>query len=264
MDKKSNDADIIPDIKPETDEVMSYRRNARKEPAKQSNFNGLLVFVLVFMAIFMAASGYALYELQLQLKVSNDLLQKAGEERTRLEEDMAVSGVKSSSAFKKMNDQQQANISEIRKLWVIAYEQNKLAIERLAKSVQKLETLNKHLGNSNTKLTARVDALNSQFSALSSDLTEVNTQVSIVRNQMQDQSDVVEKNNRALSSLKQKIKGLEEDIGTFDRYRLQTNKKLLDLQKQIKIIPPPAPASPPPPASTSGSLIHPSAPPKTQ
>ena len=55
---------VIPSIKPAQDEVASYRRSGRSEAPKQSNFNGLLVFVIVLMAIMMGVGGYTIFELQ--------------------------------------------------------------------------------------------------------------------------------------------------------------------------------------------------------
>ena len=66
--------ETIPSIKPDQVDVASYRRNARTDPPKQSNFNGFLVFVIALMAIIMGVGGFALYEVQQSLALSNKLL----------------------------------------------------------------------------------------------------------------------------------------------------------------------------------------------
>ena len=64
----------IPSIKPDQADVASYRRNARVDPPKQSNFNGFLVFVIPLMAIIMGVGGFVIYEVQQSLAISNQLL----------------------------------------------------------------------------------------------------------------------------------------------------------------------------------------------
>ncbi|MBD3646743.1 MAG: hypothetical protein HUJ31_04660, partial [Pseudomonadales bacterium] len=54
MSDKSDKDDLIPSIAPAQDEVASYRRSGRSEAPRQVNFNGMLVFVIVVLAIFMA------------------------------------------------------------------------------------------------------------------------------------------------------------------------------------------------------------------
>ena len=66
VDNRS-DLDLIPAIAPAKDEVASYRRSGSSDAPKQSNFNGILVFALVLMAIVMGVGGFALYQIQQKL-----------------------------------------------------------------------------------------------------------------------------------------------------------------------------------------------------
>ncbi|MDA0977075.1 MAG: hypothetical protein O3B72_00815, partial [Proteobacteria bacterium] len=82
----------IPSIKPAQDEVASYRRGGQTKAPKQSNFNGMLVFVIVLMAIMMGIGGYTLYEVQLKLERSNELLAEGQENVRMLEARLAATG----------------------------------------------------------------------------------------------------------------------------------------------------------------------------
>ena len=73
------------------------------------------------------------------------------------------------------------------------------------------------------------------------DNQKVNTEVTLVRGQVQDQADLVEGNRRSISALDNKVKNVEESIDVFDRYRQQVNQRLLDLQNQIQTEPEPEP-----------------------
>ena len=64
------------------------------------------------------------------------------------------------------------------------------------------------------------------------DTTDMTTQVSIVRGQIQDQTDIVEGNRRNISSIENRVGELDEAISVFDRYRQQVNQRLLELQNQ--------------------------------
>ena len=79
MSDKKDDLDVLPAIRPAQDEVSSYRRSTRSDAPKQSNFNGILVFVIVIMAIMMGVGGFTLYEVQKKLDRSNILLSKEQE-----------------------------------------------------------------------------------------------------------------------------------------------------------------------------------------
>ena len=117
----SDQKESIPSIKPAQDEVASYRRSGRFEAPKQSNFNGLLVFVIVLMAIMMGIGGYTLYEVQQRLASSNELLEQGQENTRQLESRLAATGTDVSKTLLDLKAQVNTNFTEIDKLWAVSH-----------------------------------------------------------------------------------------------------------------------------------------------
>ena len=85
MADKKVELDGIGAIRPARDEVSSYRRSNRADAPAKSNFNGILVFVIVVLAVMMGVGGFVLIEVQKKLDQSNVLLQKGQESVQQLE-----------------------------------------------------------------------------------------------------------------------------------------------------------------------------------
>jgi chromosome segregation ATPase len=228
----------IPAIKPAQDEVASYRRSGRSEAPRQSNFNGVLVFVIMLMAIMMSIGGFALWQVQQKLDQSNRLLAKGQSDLHDLEDRLSQTGDTASKKFKEMESQIKTNVSEIDKLWAGAYRQqradikdNKSAIAGLDKKVDELN--------------ASVAQFNIDFGKLSSDMAklkedvatdsdDVSTQMSLVRGEVQDQSVTLEGNKRSIAALHKQVKDLQDAVNVIDKYRQQINQRILDLQAKVQ------------------------------
>ncbi len=245
MTDKSKDLDMIPAIKPARDEVASYKRTNRAEAPKQSNFNALLVFSLVLMAIMMGVGGYTLYEVQQRLDQSNRILEEANRNVRDLESRLEATGTDVSKTIQDLQAKQTTNFSEIDKLWKIAYRQNRPKLQALEKEIETVVSVNKRLDSNNKTISADLNKVGTRFNDLTNDMTSVkknlaventqmNSRVSKVRSQVQDQADIVERNKRELSSLGKKVNENEESIKVFDRYRQQVNQKLLEMQKMVQ------------------------------
>lgn len=242
MTDKKVDLDGIGAIRPARDEVSSYRRSNRAEAPAKSNFNGILVFVIVVLAIMMGVGGFVLIEVQKKLDQSNVLLQKGQESVQQLEDRLSATGTDVSKTLQNMQGQMDTNVSEIDKLWKVAYRQNKPAIqENLAEIVKIRSDLKTNIAPLNNTVQGMIES----FNKLSSDMTEVRqgmsieneetiTQVSMVRGQIQDQSVQVEGNKREISILSNQMKETQEAIDVIDQYRKQVNQRLIDLQGQIQ------------------------------
>lgn len=242
MTDKKVDLDGIGAIRPARDEVSSYRRSNRAEAPAKSNFNGILVFVIVVLAIMMGVGGFVLIEVQKKLDQSNVLLQKGQESVQQLEDRLSATGTDVSKTLQNMQGQMDTNVSEIDKLWKVAYRQNKPAIqENLAEIVKIRSDLKTNVAPLNNTVQGMIES----FNKLSSDMTEVRqgmsieneetiTQMSMVRGQVQDQSVQVEGNKREISILSNQMKETQEAIDVIDQYRKQVNQRLIDLQGQIQ------------------------------
>lgn len=242
---RSKDFDAMPAIKPAQDEVASYRRSGRSEAPRQSNFNGVLVFVIVLMAIMMVIGGYALWQVQQKLDQSNVLLAKGQQNMRKLEDRLSQTGDSASQKFQEMESQIKTNVSEIDKLWGVSYRTNKPNIDKNTKQIAALVTANAQLDKQLSQLRTSLTKVTGDFGKLASDMTKVKqdlatdsddmaTQVSLVRGQVQDQSVTVEGNKRQIGTLNKQLKDIQDAIKAIDNYRQQVNQRLIDLQSRVQ------------------------------
>ncbi len=242
MTDKGDDLDVLGAIRPAHDEVSSYRRSGRSEAPKQSNFNGILVFVIVVMAIMMGVGGFTIYEVQKKLDQSNLLLARGQENVQELENRLSATGTDVSKTLQNMKDQMATNVSEIDKLWGVSHRQNKPAIQKNEAELARVAT---EIRGRLQPMSAAVDSVTRGFEKLSSetaavrkavleDSEEMTTQVAIVRGQIQDQVVLVEGNRRQIAILAKQMKEAQEAIDVIDQYRRQINQRLMDLQMQVQ------------------------------
>jgi len=242
MNEKSNEKGSA--IKPHRDEVAAYRRGGRSEAPKQSNFNGILVFSLIVLAIMIGVGGFTLFEVQKQLDHSNALLEKSLQNLRNLENELARTGSNSSKTFQSMETQLKTNVTEIDKLWAIAHRQNKPKIAELENKLKRANVEQQKLTTQLKTFSSVVSDFSADFASLTKAMTKVSkntsddskamtTQVALVRSQVQDQADLQENTKRTIALQDQKITELEEAVDVFDRYRRQVNTKLLALQAQL-------------------------------
>ena len=234
--------DTIPSIKPDQDEVASYRSSARSAAPRQSNFNGLLVFVIVLMAIIMGIGGYTLFEVQKKLDRSNALLAQGQMNIAELDSRLAATGTDVSQTLQDLKDQVGTNFSEIDKLWAVSYRQNKPDIQ---KNVRSIKTLKDDLGQSVTNMAGSVDEMSRQYKelvdeysglrdGLLQDNQEFITEIAFLRSQVQDQAVVQEANQRALNTVSRQLKEVNDAISSIDQHRQQLAQKLSQQQTQIQ------------------------------
>ncbi len=235
---------IIPSIKPAQDEVASYRRSGRSEAPKQSNFNGLLVFVIVLMAIMMGVGGYTIFELQERLAKSNELLEQGQENLQQLDNRLAATGTDVSKTLQDIKSQVNTNFSEIDKLWAVSYRQNKPDIQ---KNVRAIAELRSDLGAKVNAMDSTVKNMSGQYGSIMTELTglregllqdneELITEIALLRGRVQDQAVVQEANQRNLNALTRQMKETEEAIASIDQHRRQLSQKIAELQTQIRLV----------------------------
>jgi methyl-accepting chemotaxis protein len=242
MPDKKVELDGIGAIRPARDEVSSYRRSNRADAPAKSNFNGILVFVIVVLALMMGLGGFVLIEVQKKLDQSNVLLQKGQESVQQLEDRLSATGTDVSKTLQNLQVKMDTNVSEIDKLWAVSNRKNRQAIKENLDEIVKMRS---DLATNVVPLSNTVQGMIESFNKLSSNMTEVRqgllieneettTQMSMVRGQVQDQSVQVEGNKREISILSKQVKETQEAIDVIDQYRKQVNQRLLDLQGQIQ------------------------------
>ncbi|MEK9824192.1 MAG: hypothetical protein VW840_18665 [Gammaproteobacteria bacterium] len=245
----SNNRESIPSIKPEQDEVASYRSSGRSAAPKQSNFNGLLVFVIVLMAIMMGFGGYTLFEVQKKLDQSNELLAQGQENIRELDSRLAATGTDVSKTLQDLKEQVSTNFSEIDKLWAVSYRQNRPDIQKNVRAItalednlgKKVETMDQSVKQMSSQYQTTLNEISSLREGLLRDNEELITEIALLRGQVQDQAVAQEAIRRNISSLTQQVKETDEAIAAIDRHRLQLTQKLAQLQALIQT---PSPASP--------------------
>ena len=234
--------DPIPSIKPDKDEVASYRSSARSAAPRQSNFNGLLVFVIVLMAIIMGIGGYTLFEVQKKLDQSNELLAQGQANIAELDSRLAATGTDVSQTLQDLKAQVSTNFSEIDKLWAVSYRQNKPDIQ---KNVRSITTLKNDLGQRVNDMSSSVEQMAAQYQSTLNELSglregllqdndELITEIALLRGQVQDQSVVQEASRRTLNSLTKQLQDVNEAIDSIDQHRRQLAQKLAQQQSQIQ------------------------------
>ena len=239
--EKDDKLDNIPAIKPGQDDAL-YRRSGKSEAPKQSNFNGLLVFVILLMVIVMGVGGYTLYEVQLKLDEANVLLGKGQDNIKALEDRLAATGTDVSKTLQDMQEQIKENFKQIDLLWGHAYRTNK---PNITKNTDAIAALRKNLEGEVKPLTQSVNRVKSNFQTLSDEMSgvqqnlqddaeEITTQVALVRGQVEDQAVVVEANRRNATALTKQLVEVQEAIDVIDAYRRQINQRLIDLQSEIR------------------------------
>ena len=245
----SNNRESIPSIKPEQDEVASYRSSGRSAAPKQSNFNGLLVFVIVLMAIMMGFGGFTLFEVQKKLDQSNELLAQGQENIRELDSRLAATGTDVSKTLQDLKEQVSTNFSEIDKLWAVSYRQNRPDIQKNVRAItalednlgKKVETMDQSVKQMSSQYQTTLNEISNLREGLLRDNEELITEIALLRGQVQDQAVAQEAIRRNISSLTQQVKETEEAIAAIDRHRLQLTQKLAQLQALIQS---PSPASP--------------------
>ena len=159
-----------------------------------------------------------------------------------LEDRLSATGTDVSLTLQSMQEQLGTNVTEIDKLWAVAYRQNRPKIQALEKSIDTTITeLNAQLdpiANTVGGLGGRFEALNKGIIELQKTLSIENddqaTQIALLRQQLQDQVDAFEKSRRKLDLVSQQLGDAREDIRSNLEYRARNNTDMLEMKRQIQ------------------------------
>jgi uncharacterized protein HemX len=242
MTDDNKNRDDLPSITPDAEDVSSYRRGSRTEAPKQSNFNGILMFVIVIMVLVMGFGGYVLFQVQNKLDEANAQLVQSGASIDELESRLAATGSDVSKTFETMQAQSNKNVSEIDKLWAVAYRQNRPKIDQVALD---LETAITGFKAELDPIAGAVSGVGDQFDALNKEMIGLKqlltmdtedraTELALIRQQLQDQTDTLETLRRELGVVKKQLSEAKEDIRSNLEYRARHNGEVLEMKKQIQ------------------------------
>ena len=229
---------IIPSIKPDQADVASYRRNARADTPKQSNFNGFLVFVIALMAIIMGVGGFVLYEVQQNLALSNQLLNQGQNNIRELDTRLSETGTDVLKTTQDLSDQVKLNFSEIDKLWKLAHRQNKPDIQKNLRDIallkEKTALFEKNDSERLTKFDTALIKIDSLSARIKDENEELITEISFIKAQLEDQLLKREADRRKFYSIEKKIEDLSEAINSIDQHRRIINQKLAQLRDDVQ------------------------------
>ena len=229
---------IIPSIKPDQADVASYKRNTRVDTPKQSNFNGFLVFVIALMAIIMGVGGLALYEVQQNLALSNQLLNQGQNNIRDLDTRLSETGTDVLKTTQDLSDQVKLNFSEIDKLWKLAHRQNKPDIQKNLRDIallkEKTTLFEKNDSERLTKFDTALIKIDSLSARIKDENEELITEISFIKAQLEDQLLKREADRREFYSVEKKIEDLSEAINSIDQHRRILNQKLAQLRDDVQ------------------------------
>jgi chromosome segregation ATPase len=200
------------------------------------------MFVIVIMVLVMGFGGYVLFQVQNKLDEANAQLVQSGASIDELESRLAATGSDVSKTFETMQVQSNKNVSEIDKLWAVAYRQNRPKIDQVALD---LETAITGFKAELDPIAGAVSGVGDQFDALNKEMIGLKqlvtmdtedraTELALIRQQLQDQTDTLETLRRELGVVKKQLSEAKEDIRSNLEYRARHNGEVLEMKKQIQ------------------------------
>ena len=237
----SEELQNIPEIKPGQEDAL-YRRSRSSRTPKQSNFNGLLVFIILLMIIIMGIGSYTLYEVEQKLDQADILLTKGQESISDLNERLAATGTDVSKTLQNMQGEIGEHFKQIDMLWGHAYRTNKPNIEKNTKAVL---SIRKQLDDDLGMLKRSVVSAEAGFNSISDEMTRANqelredkqgmtTQISLIRGHVQDQETNLLQNEKDIQRINNQLVEIEEAIDAIDNHRRQINQRILEMQNLIQ------------------------------
>ena len=223
--------------------VKPDKKTPSRQPSNKSGSSPLVGVLCLVVVLVCGAAGYLYFQTvtlsQRNIELNDRLMAVEGK-LSVTDESLSASGVAIQALLQEQKatlDEHKTNIdlalSEVDKLWGVAYRSNKPKIEALEKtlatqssSVDKLQdTLSDlaSLPDDLSTLTSRVDTTVNKSLALSAALDESQTSL----RKQRDALTALESDSKAQSRL---VSEHAEAIESFDQYRVQVNQRVLQLE----------------------------------
>lgn len=230
-------------IKPERDEIMTHQSRmnnrpsggaSRTPPARSKTGGSLLAGVaLLFGLAGTAVAGYSTWQLQ---QAQADLV--ASEDRiASLEARIDLTSSESSETVDDINEKLEWADSEIRKLWGVAYDTNRKAIEAnkdsAANALRVANEAKQTSAGQQSALTSMKNTASEQqllMTKLSDDMNQLQQRLQTVRTSVSELEGTVQKLNTDLTA---RVAGNEEAIKAIDAFRRSANADILRLKQQL-------------------------------
>jgi chromosome segregation ATPase len=229
------------EIVPERDEAISSRARQTKSgdsrrdkttrttkpESSSSKASGLLIFLLL---VSFAASGYLYYQLQLSDTIQQDLTARIVDMEGKLsvtDESLSESGAAMQAVLRDHDVKIDTNLSEIRKLWGVAYDTNRKAIDELRANSSTIASNLSGAVDRLDEIDGRFDGLGSQMLIQAADVEDLLTRLRLTRDELNQQATL-------LNQLEAQSTDQLDAIDSIDSFRLQMNQKVIQLENEIR------------------------------
>lgn len=229
------------DLVPERDEAAIKSRKGKvpennrgggdKKSRPEGTGDSMALWSFIFLLVF-ASLGVNVY-LYLNLtdmQAENEALEtRVVDLESKLDvtdESFSESASALRSTLQEHSSELETHMSEIRKLWAVAYDRNRPAIEELNTKVSKINQRIESLSQVGERVTAvenRLESLSSQTLMLSTDVDEATSMAREVRDSLNNQTS-------RLDSLQATQRDQSEAIDAIDDFRKQMNQRVLRLE----------------------------------
>jgi len=193
----------------------------------------------IFVVLLSGVSAYLYLQTQSLTSEREALAQRVLDIESKLsvtDESLSQSGAAMGAVLKEHSSELDTHMSEIRKLWAVAYDRNRVAIEGLQKNQKNSEARMNSLSGSVAKMDPIMkgyDGIQSRLETISSQLLVQSATVDDVSSQARNLADDLAKINAKTNSQNSNIKEHQEAIDAIDQYRIQINQRLLRLEKAL-------------------------------
>ncbi len=259
MSSDQDTLDTIPALKPDREEIAQRQQGSggrpggnksAQKPRKASSGSWLLVLLCLFAVAALGAWTYLLNE---QLQSSRQQLTSASDRLQVLEQRLSVTDESMSQSSVAMQVKIKEMDGEIRKLWDNVWKRAKQDLAQHGKDIAQhgkdiaalqaqLQTqlaFDSQLKTELSEAKLAVEVVEDQVEAnaqLATQLAALQEQIAAQQNLLADIQDIASDLNTNNADLDKRVAGTEEWVDSFNGYRTQMNRKLLDLQGSIKAL----------------------------
>jgi chromosome segregation ATPase len=211
---------------------------AARRPASSGGDKSFWVLIALIL-VACTASAWLFVQTRTLAAERDALAQRVEQIESRLsvtDESLSESGAAMQSVLQEHSDELELHMSEIRKLWGVAYDRNRPAIEELRTEQENMAARMNSFGNS----LAQADPIIQGYEGMQSRLETISSQLLVQSATLDDLSartrslaDRANNIESGVQSQRSTIQEHEEAIEAIDEYRLQINQRLLRLEQSL-------------------------------
>lgn len=223
-------------------------KSSRPKPAKTTatqpmprQGSSMMTMVLAVFVVLLSGTCAFLYLQTQNLNTEREILaSRVADIESKLsvtDESMSQSGAAMQAVLKEHSEELELHMSEIRKLWAIAYDRNRVAIEALQKkdksTAARLDSVSGSIAKMDPVLKG-YQGMKSQLETISSQSLVQSANLDDLSAQARENSDKLSGATSQLSAQNAALEEIEAAIEAIDQYRIQTNQRLLRMEQSIQ------------------------------